>query len=181
MLCVTGSEVTSADNGELDRLTVESGCEPEADVEDAAILVPELRILEVMWEGLEDLASVSGPVTVTEDVTGEVTAVCVMSDSVMLPMDEEGRDVSDMVGCSGLCEEGIVDVTVPSVPELTGGTEMAVVDKVTVLWLFKEVRLGELREGGMVAMVTGCVLRRSVVCFSVVFLVDVTAGLGEGC
>ena len=58
---------------------------------------------------------------------------------------------------------------------------MAVVDKVTVLWLFKEVRLGELREGGMVAMVTGCVLRRSVVCFSVVFLVDVTAGLGEGC
>jgi hypothetical protein len=46
--CVTGSEVTSADNGELDTLTVESGCEPEADVEDAAILVPEVRIFKVI-------------------------------------------------------------------------------------------------------------------------------------
>ena len=72
-------------------------------------------------------------------------------------------------------------VRVPSVPIVAAGKDVAVVDKVTVLWLFKEVRLGELREGGRVAMVTGCVLRRSVVCFSVVFLVDVTAGLGEGC
>lgn len=46
--CVAGSEVTSADNGELDRLTVESGCEPEADAEDGAILVPEVRIFEVI-------------------------------------------------------------------------------------------------------------------------------------
>ena len=158
MLCVTGSEVTSADNGELDRLTVESGCEPEADVEDAAILVPELRILEVMWEGLEDLASVSGPVTVTEDVTGEVTAVCVMSDSVMLPMDEEMRAVSVMVDRTELCEEGIVGVRVPIVLVVAAGKDMAVVDKLTVGWLFKEVRLGVLREEGRVAMVTGCVV-----------------------
>ena len=48
MACVTGGEVTSADNGELDRLTVESGCEPEAYVEDGAILVPEVRIFKVI-------------------------------------------------------------------------------------------------------------------------------------
>ena len=48
MACVTGSEVTSTDNGELDTLTVESGCEPETDVEDAAILVPEVRIFKVI-------------------------------------------------------------------------------------------------------------------------------------
>ena len=102
--CVTGSEVTSADNGELDTLTVESGCEPETNVEDGAILVPEVRILEVMWEVLVDLAYVRGPVTVTEDVIGEVTAVCVMSDSVAMPMDEERRAVSVLVGRPELCE-----------------------------------------------------------------------------
>ena len=42
MACVTGSEVTSADNGELDTLTVESGCELETNVEDGAILVLEV-------------------------------------------------------------------------------------------------------------------------------------------
>jgi hypothetical protein len=32
--CVTGGEVTSTDTGELDLLTVESGCELETDIED---------------------------------------------------------------------------------------------------------------------------------------------------
>lgn len=49
-------------------------------------------------------------------------------------------------------------VRVSSVPELTGGTEMAAVDKLTVGWLFKEVRLAVLREGGRLAMVTSCVV-----------------------
>ena len=158
MACVTGSEVTTADNGELDRLTLESGCELEADIEDRVILVPEVRILGVMWEGLVDLLYVSGPVTVTEDVIGEVTAVSVMSDSVMLPMDEEMRAVSVMVGTNELCEEGIVDLRVTSVPEVAASEEMAVVDKVTVGWPFKEVRLGVLREEGRVALVTSCVV-----------------------
>ena len=105
-----------------------------------------------------DVAYVSGPVTVTEDVIGEVTAVSVMSDSVMLPRDEERRAVSVMVDRTELCEEGIVGVRVPSVPEVAAGKEMAVVDKVTGGWLFKEVRLGELREGGRVALVTSCVV-----------------------
>ena len=105
-----------------------------------------------------DVAYVSGPGTVTEDVIGEVTAVSVMSDSVMLPMDEEMRAVSVMVGTNELCEEGIVDLRVTSVPEVAASEEMAVVDKVTVGWPFKEVRLGVLREEGRVAMVTGCVV-----------------------
>ena len=140
MACVTVSEVTTADNGELDTLILESGCELEADIEDRVILVPEVRILGVTWEGLVDLPYVSGPVTVTEDVTGEVTAVSVM------------------VGTNELCEEGIVGVRVPSIPEVAASEEMAVVDKVTVGWPFKEVRLGVLREEGRVAMVTGCVV-----------------------
>lgn len=85
-----------------------------------------------------------------------------MSDSVvrgsMLPMDAEVRAVSVTVGRPELCEDGIVGVRVPSVPEVTGGTEMAVEDKLTVGWLFKEVRLGVLREDGRVAMVTNCVV-----------------------
>ena len=139
-------------------LTVESGCELETNVEDGAILVPEVRILGVMWDGLVDLAYVRGLVTVTEDVIGEVTAVSVMSDSVMLPMDEEMRAVSVMVGTNELCEEGIVDLRVTSVPEVAASEEVTVVDKVAVGWLFKEVRLGELREGGRVALVTSCVV-----------------------
>ena len=121
-------------------LTVESGCELETNVEDGAILVPEVRILGVMWDGLVDLAYVRGLVTVTEDVTGEVTAVSVM------------------VGTNELCEEGIVDLRVTSVPEVAASEEVTVVDKVAVGWLFKEVRLGELREGGRVALVTSCVV-----------------------
>ena len=140
MACVTVSEVTTADNGELDTLILESGCELEADIEDRVILVPEVRILGVTWEGLVDLPYVSGPVTVTEDVTGEVTAVSVM------------------VGTNELCEEGIVGVRVPIVLVVAAGKDMAVVDKLTVGWLFKEVRLGVLREEGRVAMVTGCVV-----------------------
>ena len=105
-----------------------------------------------------DVAYVSGPVTVTEDVIGEVTAVSVMSDCVVLPRDEERRAVSVMVDRTELCEEGIVGVRVPSVPVVAAGKEMAVVDKVTGGWLFKEVRLGELREGGRVALVTSCVV-----------------------
>ena len=139
-------------------LTVESGCELETNVEDGAILVPEVRILGVMWDGLVDLAYVRGLVTVTEDVIGEVTAVSVMSDCVVLPRDEERRAVSVMVDRTELCEEGIVGVRVPSVPVVAAGKEMAVVDKVTGGWLFKEVRLGELREGGRVALVTSCVV-----------------------
>lgn len=86
-------------------------------------------------------------------------AVCdsVVKGSV-LTMDEEVRAVSVMVGRPELSECGIVGVSVPSVPEVTGGREMAVVDKLTVGWLFKEVRLGVLREGGRVAMVTSCVV-----------------------
>lgn len=85
-----------------------------------------------------------------------------VSDSVvrgsMLPMDAEVRAVSVTVGRPELCEDGIVGVRVPRVPEVTGGTEMAVEDKLTVGWLFKEVRLGVLREEGRVAMVTSCVV-----------------------
>ena len=79
-------------------LTVESGCELETNVEDGAILVLEVLIFEVIWEGLMDVASVRGPVTVTEDVIGGVTAVSVMSDSVDMPIDEEGRDVFIVAG-----------------------------------------------------------------------------------
>jgi hypothetical protein len=151
--CVTVSEVTTADNGELDTLILESGCELEADIEDRVILVPEVRILGVTWEGLVDLPYVSGPVTVTEDVTGEVTAVSVM------------------VGTNELCEEGIVGVRVPIVLVVAAGKDMAVVDKLTVGWLFKEVRLGVLREEGRVAMVTGCVVT--------VLLVSEVSRMGE--
>lgn len=105
-----------------------------------------------------DVASVRGPVTVAEDMIGEVTAVCVTSESVVLPMDEEGRAVSVVVGCPGLCKEETVGVRVPSIPEVAASEEMAVVDKVTGGWLFKEVRVGELREGGRVALVTSCVV-----------------------
>ena len=105
-----------------------------------------------------DVAYVSGPVTVTEDVIGEVTAVSVMSDCVVLPRDEERRAVSVMVDRTELCEEGIVGVRVPIVLVVAAGKDMAVVDKLTVGWLFKEVRLGVLREEGRVAMVTGCVV-----------------------
>ena len=105
-----------------------------------------------------DVASVRGPVTVAEDMIGEVTAVCVISESVVLPRDEEGRAVSVVVGCPGLCKEETVGVRVPSVPEVAASEEMAVVDKVTGGWLFKEVRVGELREGGRVALVTSCVV-----------------------
>ena len=104
------------------------------------------------------MASVRGPVTVAEDMIGEVTAVCVTSESVVLPMDEEGRAVSVVVGCPGLCKEETVGVRVPSIPEVAASEEMAVVDKVTGGWLFKEVRVGELREGGRVALVTSCVV-----------------------
>ena len=48
---------------------------------------------------------------------------------------------------------------------------MAVVDKVTVGWPFKEVRLGVLREEGRVAMVTGCVVT--------VLLVSEVSRMGE--
>ena len=119
-----------------------------------------------------DVASVRGPVTVTEDMIGEVTAVCVISESVVLPRDEEGRAVSVVVGCPGLCKEETVGVRVPSVPEVAASEEMAVVDKVTVGWPFKEVRLGVLREEGMVAMVTGCVVT--------VLLVSEVSRMGEG-
>ena len=105
-----------------------------------------------------DVASVRRPVTVTEDMIGEVTAVCVISESVVLPRDEEGRAVSVVVGCPGLCKEETVGVRVPSIPEVAASEEMAVVDKVTGGWLFKEVRVGELREGGRVALVTSCVV-----------------------
>ena len=45
-----------------------------------------------------DVASVRGPVTVTEDVIGGVTSVSVMSYSVDMPIDEEGRDVFIVAG-----------------------------------------------------------------------------------
>lgn len=48
MALVFGSEVTLADNGALDKLPVASGCEPDTDIEDGALLVCEVAILEVM-------------------------------------------------------------------------------------------------------------------------------------
>lgn len=86
MALVLGSEVTKADNGELDTLPVASDCEPETDIEDSAVPVCEVPISEVTWEGTVDLPRVSGPVTVTEDVTGELPAVYVVSDSVGRPV-----------------------------------------------------------------------------------------------
>ena len=118
-----------------------------------------------------DVASVRRPVTVTEDMIGEVTAVSVMSDCVVLPRDEERRAVSVMVDRTELCEEGIVGVRVPIVLVVAAGKDMAVVDKLTVGWLFKEVRLGVLREEGRVAMVTGCVVT--------VLLVSEVSRMGE--
>lgn len=56
MALVLGSEVTKADNGELDTLPVASDCEPETDIEDCAILVCEVRISEVTWEDTVDLS-----------------------------------------------------------------------------------------------------------------------------
>lgn len=106
--------------------------------------------------GLDEMKSVGDRlVTVWVSVCDSVAKGSVM------PMDEEGRAVSVMVGRPELSEDGTVGVSVsrvPMVPELTRGMEMAVVDKVTVGWLFKEVRLGVLREEGMVAMVSGCVV-----------------------
>lgn len=145
------------DNGELDTLTVASCCELETDIEDRAGLVPEVKTLELLWEGLVDLPYVSGPVTVTEDVLGEATAVSVMSDTVVLPINEEVTAESVMVGRPELGEEGIVGVRVPMAPEVAEGAEMAVENELTVGWLFKEVGLGVLREGSRVAMVTICV------------------------
>lgn len=154
---VLGSEVATTDSGELATLTAASCCELQTDIEDRAGLVPEVKALKLLWEGLVDPPYVSGPVTVTEDVLGEATAVSAMSDIVVLPMDEEVRAVSVMVGRPELGEEGIVGVRVPAAPEVAGGAEMAVEDKLTVGRLFKEVRLGMLREGGRVAMVAICV------------------------
>lgn len=56
MALVLGSEVTKADNGELDTLPVASDCEPETDIEDSAVLVCEVPISEVTWEGTVDLS-----------------------------------------------------------------------------------------------------------------------------
>ena len=94
--------------------------------------------------GLDEMKSVG-------DRLGTVwVSVCdsVAKGSVM-PRDEEGRAVSVLVGRPELSEDGTVGVSVsrvPMVPELTRGMEMAVVDKVTVGWLFKEVRLDMLRD-----------------------------------
>lgn len=55
MALVLGSEVTKADNGELDTLPVASDYEPETDIEDSVVLVCEVPILEVTWEGTVDL------------------------------------------------------------------------------------------------------------------------------
>lgn len=56
MPSVLGSEVTKADNGELDTLTVASDCEPETDIEDCVVLVCEVPIPEVTWEDTVDLS-----------------------------------------------------------------------------------------------------------------------------
>lgn len=56
MALVLGSEVTEADNGELDTLPVASDCEPETDKEDSAGLMCEVPIPEVTWEGTVDLS-----------------------------------------------------------------------------------------------------------------------------
>lgn len=55
MALVLGSDVTEADNGELDTLPVASDCEPETDIEDSAVLVCEVPISEVSCEDTVDL------------------------------------------------------------------------------------------------------------------------------
>lgn len=55
MASVLGSEVTKADNGELDTLPVASDCEPETDIEEGTVLVCEVPTPEVTWEEPVDL------------------------------------------------------------------------------------------------------------------------------
>lgn len=50
-----GQRTTHHDNGELDTLPVASDCEPETDIEDSAVLVCEVPISKVTWEGTVDL------------------------------------------------------------------------------------------------------------------------------
>lgn len=84
--------------------------------------------------------------------------VAVTADVPLLPVDEEERLVTAMVGIPSLGKEEVIDVRVPRLPEVVGCEEMVVVDTLSVECMFElEEAVGLLEGVGVTVVIKSAV------------------------
>lgn len=85
--------------------------------------------------------------------------VAVTTDVPLLPVDEEERLVTAMVGIPSLGKEEVIDVRAPRLPEVVGCEEMVVVDTLSVECMFElEEAVGLLEGVGVTVVIKSAVV-----------------------